>query len=135
MSPSLLTLISYAVPLTLLAGLTMWVGYERKVRWHVADYIVLYIPFLLVFIHVSIMYHGIDEAVVAMGMSSVAIVLIAGLGGMLGGLCLLPRLFVSVEKLKPAVLSSATSTVVGLFCLKMFFLAAVIANPAALVAK
>jgi len=132
MSPTMIILTSYSIPAYILAGLTGWVGRERGVHLKVYEYAFIYMPFLFIAVHVATLFGSIDMGVAEMGMHPVAVVLIAITGGILGGASLIPRLFVKDPEIKPIVVSSATSFMVALFCLKMFFLAAMIANPMSL---
>lgn len=132
MSPTILTFVSYALPASLIAGLIMWVGQQRQRHWSAAEYFWIYLPFLLVYAHVAFVFGDIDTAVAEMGFHPVAVVMIASTGGLFGGAALLPRLWVAEEQLNRFVLSSSSSFLVGVFCLKMFFLAVVLANPRSL---
>lgn len=132
MSPTMIILTSYSIPAWVLAGLTGWVGRERGVDIKAYEYVFIYLPFLFITVHVATLFGSIDNGVVEMGMHPVAVVLIAITGGLLGGASLIPRLFVTADDIKPIVVSSSSSFLVALFCLKMFFLAVVIANPMSL---
>jgi hypothetical protein len=134
MTPTLVTLLSYAIPASLIAGLTMWVGHERRIRWSIAEYFLIYLPFIMVFVHVSMLFGDINRAVVEMDLGLAGTLLIAVTGGFFGGITLLPRLWVKEEKLHRLITSTASSFLVGAMCLKMFFLMVVIANPKSLLA-
>jgi len=133
-SATLLTFLAYAIPASLLAGLTMWVGRERKIRFGIAEYFCIYIPFLLVFMFIFIMFGSIDRGVEEMELGVAGTLFIALTGGTVAGTGLLPRLFIAEKKLRPLVLSSASSFLIGMLCLKMFFLMVVVVNPKSLLA-
>jgi len=135
MSPTMIILTSYTIPACILAGLTGWVGRERGIHLKAYEYIFIYMPFLFVAVHVATLFGSIDLGVAEMGMHPVAVILIAITGGLLGGGSLIPRLFVKADDIKPVVVSSSSAFLVSLFCLKMFFLAAMIANPMSLLSS
>jgi len=122
------------VPATTLTGLTMWVGKkQRQVQWSLWEPIVVTLPFLMVYLYIFMTFGGIRSAVIEMEFHPVAVVMIAALGGFFGGLSLLPRLFYSSEEVPRLMVSATSAFIIGLLCLKMFFLMAAIANPKALI--
>ena len=128
-----LILVSYILAVSTIAGLIIWAGRIKGVRWSAAEYLLLYLPFLMVLGYVVPTFGDMDAAVVEMGLAPPAVAAIAALGGMVAACSLLPRLWVPEKEVGRMVLSAAASFVVGLFCLKMFFLAVVMGNPHALV--
>ncbi len=91
------------------------------------------IPFVMVYFYILGTFGGIRPAVVEMGFHPVAVILIAGLGGFFAGLSLLPRLFYPTGEVPRLMMTGTTAFLVGLLCLKMFFLMAAVANPKALI--
>jgi len=91
------------------------------------------LPFIMVYLYMLGTFGGIRPAVVEMGFHPIAVVLIAGLGGFFAGLSLLPRLFYSDKDVPRLMMTGTTAFLIGLLCLKMFFLMAAIANPKALI--
>lgn len=130
---STLTIVSYAVPAVCVAGLTVWAGIRRQVVWNPLEAAVLCLPFLLVYLYVWGAHGSIRDAVVAMGFHPVAVVMVAGLGGFLAGLSLLPRLFYRSAEVPELMVSATSAFLIGLLCLKMFALMAAIANPKAFI--
>ncbi|ATX79478.1 hypothetical protein Ga0123461_1059 [Mariprofundus aestuarium] len=133
-SPTSLTLISYAVPATLVGGLTLWVGRERSINWKIWEPVVMAVPFLMVLIYITLTFGSIHQGIMEMEFHPVAVIMIAGIGGFLGGLTLLPRLIFTGSDVPGGTVSLASGFLVGLLCLKMFFLMAAFANPKALIA-
>jgi hypothetical protein len=128
-----LTIISYAVPASLLTGVTLWYGKGRQVAWSIWEPVMVVIPFIMVYLYMLGTFGGIRPAVVAMGFHPIAVVLIAGLGGFFAGLSLIPRLFYSAQDVPRLMMTATTAFLIGLLCLKMFFLMAAVANPKALI--
>jgi len=91
------------------------------------------IPFIMVYLYMLGAFGGIRPAVVEMGFHPIAVVLIAGLGGFFAGLSLIPRLFYSTKDVPRLMMTATTAFLIGLLCLKMFFLMAAMANPKALI--
>jgi len=133
-TPTSLTLISYAVPATLVGGLTIWVGRERSINWKIWEPVVMALPFLMVLIYITLTFGSIHQGIMEMEFHPVAVAMIAGIGGFLGGLTLLPRLIFTNSDVPGGMISAASAFLVGLICLKMFFLMAAFANPKALIA-
>ncbi len=133
MTATALTVTSYALPATLLTGATMWYGKSREVNWSPWEPVMVMLPFIMVYLYMLFTFGGIRPAVVEMGFHPIAVVLIAGLGGFFAGLSLLPRLFYSDKDVPRLMMTLTSSFLIGLLCLKMFFLMAAIANPKALI--
>jgi len=133
MTATALTVTSYAFPATLLTGVTMWYGKSREIEWSIWEPFMVTLPFIMVYLYMLFTFGGIRAAVVEMGFHPIAVVLIAGLGGFFAGLSLLPRLFYSDKDVPRVMMTMTTAFLIGLLCLKMFFLMAAIANPKALI--
>jgi len=132
-SPTALTLVSYAIPASLISGLTIIVGRQRSIIWKLWEPVVIALPFLMVTAYVVLTFGSIHHGVMEMGFHPVAVALIAGIGGFIGGLSLLPRLIFPHSEVPAGTMSAATAFMLGLLCLKMFFLMAAFANPMALI--
>lgn len=133
MTATALTVTSYAIPATLMTGVTMWYGKERKVEWSLWEPVMVMLSFIMVYLYMLFTFGGIRSAVVEMGFHPIAVVMIAGLGGFFAGLSLLPRLFYSDKEVPRLMITGTTAFLIGLLCLKMFFLMAAVANPKALI--
>lgn len=133
-SPTSLTIISYVIPASLIGGLTLWVGRERQINWQIWEPVVIALPFLMVLTYILLTFGSIHQGVMEMEFHPVAVAMIAGIGGFLAGLSLLPRLYMSQSDVPGGIISAATGFLIGLLCLKMFFLMAAFANPKALIA-
>jgi len=131
-SPTSLTIISYAIPASLISTLTVIVGRQRQINWHIAEPAVIALPFLMVLAYVILTFGSIHQGVMEMEFHPVAVAMIAGIGGFLAGLSLLPRLIFSQSDVPGLTISAASGFLIGLLCLKMFFLMAAFANPMAL---
>jgi len=131
-SPTSLTIVSYAIPASLISGLTIIVGRQRSIVWKFWEPVVIAIPFLMVMAYVVLTFGSIHHGVIEMGFHPIAVAMIAATGGFLAGLSLLPRLVFAHVDVPAATLSSASAFLIGLLCLKMFFLMAAFANPMAL---
>jgi len=131
---SSLTIISYTVPAASTCTVIMLIGKQRRVHWSLWEPMLLALPFLMVYLYVWGAHGSIREAVIAMGFHPVAVVMIAGLGGFLAGLSLLPRLFYKSDEVPEVMVSATSAFLVGIICLKMFALMAAIANPKAFIA-
>ncbi len=92
------------------------------------------LPFLMVLIYITLTFGSIHQGIMEMEFHPVAVIMIAGIGGFLGGLTLLPRLIFTKSDVPGGTISAASAFLVGLICLKMFFLMAAFANPKALIA-
>ena len=130
---SSLTIVSYALPAAVITTVVIRLGGSREVSWNLWEPLFVALPFLMVYLYMFATFGGIRPAVVEMGFHPVAVVLIAGLGGTLAGLSLLPRLFYSAKEVPPLMMTATTAFLIGLLCLKMFFLMAAVANPKALI--
>ncbi|GAV20746.1 hypothetical protein MMIC_P1719 [Mariprofundus micogutta] len=131
-SPTSLTIVSYAIPASLISGLTLIVGRQRHIDWRFWEPIVITLPFLMVMAYVILTFGSIHHGIMEMEFHPVAVAMIAGIGGFLAGLSLLPRIIFSHVDVPGGTLSAASAFLLGLLCLKMFFLMAAFANPMAL---
>jgi len=132
LSPTTLTLVSYAIPASLISGLTIVVGRQRQIHWQITEPLVITLPFLMVLAYVVLTFGSIHQGIMEMEFHPVAVAMIAGIGGFLAGLSLLPRIIFDKAEIPALTLSAASAFLIGLLCLKMFFLMAAFANPMAL---
>jgi len=130
---SSLTVLSYAMPAASVSGAIIWFGRRRQVSWSLWEPGLAALPFMMVYLYVWGAHGSIREAVIAMGFHPVAVIMIAGLGGFLGGLCLLPRLFYKSKEVPEIMVTATSAFLIGVLCLKMFALMAAIANPKAFI--
>jgi len=131
-SPTALTIVAYAIPASLISGLTIIVGRERQISWQLWEPVVITLPFLMVLAYVVLTFGSIHQGVMEMEFHPVAVAMIAGIGGFLAGHSLLPRVIFSNIDVPGLTLSAASAFLIGFLCLKMFFLMAAFANPMAL---
>ncbi len=132
-TPAIITFIAFTLPAATIAGLTIWVGLEREVRWHPVEPLLVYLPYLILYSFIRITNDSIADAVIEMGLKTAGTIAIAFTGGIISGMALLPRLIWPEEVVPRLTLTAATAFFIGLLCLKMFVLAVVVVNPRALV--
>lgn len=133
LAASTLTSVSYLVPASVVASLTIWIGRKRAVVWSFWEPLLVSLPFLMVYLYVWAAHGSIRDGVVEMGFHPFAVVMIAGLGGFLAGLSLLPRLLYRSGEIPGPMITAISAFLIGLLCLKMFALMAAIANPKAFI--
>ena len=132
-TPAVTTFVSFSAPAMLIAGLTMWVGVERKVRWHPAELLFVYLPYVMLYLFVRMTDDSIAASVESMGLKTAGTIAIAFTGGLVSSLILLPRLVWNEDQVPRFTLTAASAFFISLLCLKMFFLAVVVVNPRSLV--
>lgn len=88
----LTSLLIYAIPANLIAGIIMYAG-RKNAQWRPVEYAFIYLPWLLAVSLIVFIFGSLDAAVAKTDISPGLFRFFSIAGGMLGAVALLPRIY------------------------------------------
>jgi len=118
------SLLLYAIPANIVAAFILVLGRKkmplgkRKVDWHPAEYMLIYLPWFGFIGLTMVIFGGLNQVPDYAGIRTFILVLQSIGSGIMGGLILLPRLFVETDKWPRLQVSGISAFVVSLLYVK-----------------
>jgi len=123
----LTSLLIYAIPANLIAGLVYLLGRKDKLKWHWIEFLLIYFVWCMAMGLIYFVFDGLDNAVRQLGVTQNFLTGMMVGAGVLGGLSLLPRLFFEKQQQYAILITSISSFIFAVFFAKfglLFFLLA-----------
>lgn len=123
----LASLLIYAIPANLVAGLVYLLGRKDKLKWHWIEFLLIYFVWCMAMGLIYFVFDGLDNAVRQLGVSDTLLTGMMIGAGILGGLSLLPRLFFEKQQQYAILITSISAFIFAVFFAKfglLFFLLA-----------
>ncbi len=121
-----LSLLIYAVPANAVAGTIMFLGRKSSLRWHPVEYVLIYLPYLIALALLLFVFGSLEEAMGQSGYNTSLLIFLSVMAGFLGGVSLLPRLFVAEDKLHKLVLTGISSFLLATIYVKFMLLVSIV---------
>jgi|GEM_PF-5913595 len=128
----LISLLLYAIPANLTGAVIHHFCRQRQRRLYPFEYLLIYLPYALILLLATVTFGSFAAAVEGAGFAQGTMIFFSIVAGLLGGLSLLPRLFIEEKKLSAKVLTPLSSFLMGTVYLKLIFLATLFSNSSGL---
>jgi len=113
MNDYLFSFMLYAVPANLITVPIMVFG-RKRVRWHVLEYPFIYLPWLAFIALMMVIFGRFGQVQTSTGVRAFLLILQSIGSGIMGGVILLPRLFIKQQKLSPVLVTIISAFTVAL---------------------
>jgi len=123
----LFSLLIFAIPANIVAGLTIWRGRQSGLKWNVIEYLLIYFTWAMNVALIYYVFGGLEEALLELGIGRAFLSWMMVGGGVLGGLTLVPRLYFKNYPEYATLITSVSAFLFGVFYAKfglLFFLLA-----------
>ncbi|MFQ5581654.1 MAG: hypothetical protein ACE5F3_03380 [Mariprofundaceae bacterium] len=108
MGTYLLSLLIYAIPANLIAAAIIFFG-RKRVTWLPSEYLFIYSAWLLAIALVIFLFGGLDAAIAELGVRTALLKALLVIGGCMGGITLLPRLFFAKARVHAMVITTISA--------------------------
>ncbi|MDQ6960557.1 MAG: hypothetical protein Q9M27_05950 [Mariprofundaceae bacterium] len=113
----LVSFLLYAIPANAIAVPVLMFG-RRKVRWHILEYPLIYLPWVA-FIALTVTIFGGMDKLPELSAAKIFLLVFQSLGsGVMGGMILLPRLAIRNQTMYPVAITATSAFVVALLYVK-----------------
>jgi cytochrome bd-type quinol oxidase subunit 2 len=116
------SLLVFAIPANLVAGLIVWLGRKEGLKWSVMEYLFIYLAWVLPVALALFAFDGLNNAVRELDVGPVFLTAMFMIAGVLGGLSFLPRFIFFKHKLHAFLVTSISSLVLSTFFVKFVLL-------------
>jgi len=89
----LFSLLIFAIPANIVAGLTIWRGRKSGLKWNVIEYLLIYFTWGMSILLIRFVFGGLEELLQELAIGRTFLAWVMAGGGVLGGLTLVPRLY------------------------------------------
>jgi len=123
----LFSLLIFAIPANAVAGLTIWRGRKRGVRFSTVEYLLIYFVWAMNIALIYFVFGGLEETLQELNIGRTFLGWMMVGGGVLGGLTLVPRLYFKKHPEYAILITSISAFLFGVFYAKfglLFFLLA-----------
>lgn len=123
----LFSLLIFAIPANIVAGLTIWRGRRAGLKWSIIEYLLIYFTWAMNIALIYFVFGGLEDALLELGIGRMFLAWMMVGGGVLGGLTLVPRLFFKKYPEYAILITSVSAFIFAVFYAKfglLFFLLA-----------
>ena len=124
MNSYLFSLLVYAIPANVLAAAIMVAG-RKRAEWHVLEYGFIYLPWLLAMSLVIFLFGSLDAGLEQSGLATTMLKVFSVIGGLLGGLALLPRVFIKSSNNHRLLFMTLSASLASILFVKFILLIAI----------
>ena len=123
----LFSLLIFAIPANLIAGLTIWRGKRLGMKWSIIEYVLVYFTWAMNIALIYFVFGGLEEALVELEIGRAFLAWMMVGAGVIGGLTLIPRFYFKNYPQYAILITSISSFIFAVFYAKfglLFFLLA-----------
>ncbi len=117
----------FAIPANIIAGFSIWRGRRLGMKWSVVEYILVYFTWAMNIALIYVVFGGLEEALMELGIGRAFLTWMMVGAGVLGGLTLVPRFYFKNHPQYAILITSVSAFIFAVFYAKfglLFFLLA-----------
>jgi hypothetical protein len=123
----LFSLLIFAIPANVIAGLTIWRGRRMGLKWNMIEYLLIYMTWGMNILLIQFVFNGLENALVELEIGRTFLGWMMFGAGVLGGMSLMPRFYFKNHPEYAVLITSVSSfmfaVIYAKFGLLFFFLA------------
>lgn len=124
----LTSLFVFAIPANIVAAIIIWYGRREQMKWSAIEYLLIYLPWLLAIELANFAFENLENAVRQLDVGQIFLTVLFAVGGILGGLSLIPRLFFTKHRQYALLITSVSSLIFATLFVKFVLLVFLVAG-------